>query len=84
MEKRKPNLHVNGNIIVEGELCAARKNGGGIIPYISSKCVDLSRVIVIEGDLRVQSLFISGQLITCSGDVRCCSLSSSEVDALCR
>lgn len=84
MEKIKPNLHVNGNIIVAGELCAARKMGGDIIPYISNECVDLSKAIVIDGDLHVQSMFICGQLVTCSGDVRCCSSSSSEVDAPCR
>lgn len=34
----------------------------------------------LAGDLAV----ICGQLVTCSGDVRCCSSSSSEVDAPCR
>lgn len=80
-EMIKPSLHVNGNILAE-QVCSDFKNGGGIICYVSSECVDLSKTIVINGDLHVQSLTLRGQYITCSGEFSC--YSSSEVDAPCR
>lgn len=76
-EKIKPTLHVNGNIIAE-RMELDPTNGGGITCYVSTQCVDLSEAIVIEGDLHVHSLAVSGQEITCSGEFVCLSLSPSE------
>ncbi len=75
MERIKPALHVRGNIVIESE--STPKMGGGINPWVSDRCVDLSEAIIIEGDLHLHSLDCAGHVVTCTGEL-CCYGSPSE------